>query len=159
VAGLVDPDRGTAPGRGGPISGRRDLLAALTSGRRRADPALRAQVAAMLAATRLAEQLGAPLADVLDRCAAGVAAAGRAESARRVALAGPTSTARLLSALPIVGVLLGLALGADPVGALLDGGFGTGGGLVGLGLLALGHRWTSALVAAARSAGAGATTP
>ena len=131
------------------------LRLASQAGSRNRDPeSLRAQVAALHAAIRLAEHLGAPLADVLDRCASGVAAAGRAESARRVALAGPTSTARLLSALPLLGVLLGTALGADPLAALLDGGLGTGAGLAGLGLLVLGHRWTALLVRAARTAGA-----
>jgi tight adherence protein B len=116
--------------------------------------ALDAELVAVRVSTGLADALGAPLAAVLDRCALGVAAAGRAEAARRVALAGPASTARLLSALPVVGVLVGTALGADPVPVLLDGGPGTGAGLAALGLLALGHRWTSILVAAARAAGA-----
>lgn len=120
----------------------------------RATPrALAAELVAVQAATVLADRLGAPLAGVLDRCAAGVAAAGRAESARRVALAGPASTARLLSALPVVGVGVGTALGADPIQALLHGGPGRAAGLAGLGLLVLGHRWTSMLVAAARQAG------
>ena len=122
-------------------------------GPRRRSTALAAQVAAMRAATRLADRVGAPLADVLDRCADGVAAAGRAEFARRVALAGPASTARLLSGLPVVGLALGAAFGADPMSALLDGGIGTGAALGGLGLLALGHRWTAVLVAQARDAG------
>jgi tight adherence protein B len=114
---------------------------------------LAGQLAAVRAAVGLAERLGAPLADVLDRCALGVAAAGRAESARRVALAGPASTARLLSALPVLGVLVGTALGADPLESLLDGGPGTAAAMAGLGLLVLGHRWTSVLVATARRAG------
>ena len=122
-------------------------------GPRRRSAALAAQVAAMRAATRLADRVGAPLADVLERCADGVAAAGRAESARRVALAGPASTARLLSGLPVVGLALGAALGADPMSAVLDGGIGTGAALGGLVLLALGHRWTAVLVAQARDAG------
>lgn len=158
AATAVDAPTGPAP-QADP-RGASDVVAAAllrlepTARRHRGGPGLRAQVAAMGAATRLAEQLGVPLADVLDRCASGVAAAGRAETARRVALAGPTSTARLLSALPLLGVLLGVALGADPVAALLDGGVGTAAGLAGIGLLVLGHRWVSLLVARARAAGA-----
>ena len=158
AATAVDAPTGPAP-RADPRDPSDTVAAALrllepTARRHGCSPGLRAQVAAMGAATRLAEQLGVPLADVLDRCASGVAAAGRAETARRVALAGPTSTARLLSALPLLGVLLGVALGADPVAALLDGGVGTAAGLAGLGLLVLGHRWVSLLVVGARAAGA-----
>lgn len=127
--------------------------------RRASRDGLSAELAAVTAALRLAERLGSPLADVLDRCAAGVVAAGRAESARRVALAGPTSTARLLSGLPPVGLLLGVVLGADPVAALTDGGLGTAAGAAGLGLLLLGRRWTSLLVSQARAAGTADTAP
>jgi tight adherence protein B len=147
----------------GPIRDRVDLDAAFdrwstaaTPGRwrgrgPRADE-IAAQLLALRTATRLADHLGAPLADVLDRCSVGVVAAGQAEAARRVALAGPTSTARLLTALPLVGLLLGVALGVDPGSALLDGGLGSAAGLAGLALLVVGHRWTSRLVEAARGA-------
>lgn len=109
-----------------------------------------AEVAAVRAATLLADHAGAPLADVLDRCAVGVAEAGRAEAARRVALAGPASTARLLGWLPLAGLMLGWVVGADPLAALVDGGIGSAAGLTGIGLMALGRRWTAALVASAR---------
>lgn len=166
-AGLAD---GVA--RSGPLGGSGDLgdavgaalLAATAPGWSRVRPrarsggratdGLRAEIAAVTAAVRLAERLGSPLADVLDRCAAGVVAAGRAESARRVALAGPASTARLLGGLPPVGLLLGVVLGADPVAALTDGGLGTAAGAAGLALLLLGRRWSSLLFARAKAAGA-----
>jgi tight adherence protein B len=119
----------------------------------RAGVGVRAQVAAVGAACRLADTLGAPLADVLDGCAEGVAEAARAEAARRVALAGPTSTARVLLWLPVLGLALGWTLGADPVAVLLDGGAGSAAGLAGLGLLVLGGRWSAALVAVARAGG------
>ncbi len=108
------------------------------------------QLVAVRAATRLARRSGAPLADVLERCAVGIAEAGRAESARRIALAGPASTARLLGWLPVGGLLLGWGMGADPLATLLDGGAGTAAALAGLGLVLLGRRWTAALVASAR---------
>jgi tight adherence protein B len=116
----------------------------------RPDPAVHAQIAAVAASCRLADSLGAPLADVLDRCADGVAEAARAEAARRVALAGPASTARVLAWLPVAGLALGWALGAGPIAVLLDGGAGSAAGLAGLGLLAAGRRWTAVLLAAAR---------
>lgn len=123
------------------------------------DPRVRAQLAAAAAACRLADRLGAPLADVLERCAGGIAEVARAEESLRVALAGPASTARLLGWLPVTGVLLGWALGADPVEALLDGGAGTAAGLAGLGLLLLGRRWSAALVAVARRGDPGEAEP
>lgn len=115
-----------------------------------ADPQVAGQVAAARAAGRLARRTGAPLADVLEACAAGLAEAAQADAARRIALAGPASTARLLGWLPVAGLGLGAALGADPLAVLLDGGSGTAAGLAGIALLVLGRQWTAVLVARAR---------
>lgn len=106
--------------------------------------------AGALAATRLAAELGAPLADVLDGCSAGILAAEEAEAARSLALAGPVATARLLAAMPAVGLALGLFMGADPIGQLLGGGIGTLAGMAGIALAGAGARWTAALVRRAR---------
>ncbi|QOR71349.1 hypothetical protein IM660_03345 [Ruania alkalisoli] len=110
-------------------------------------------VAGAVAAVRMAERLGAPLADVLESCAHGVAEAEEAAANRRTALAAPRATARLLAWLPLAGVLLGLILGVDPTGVFLDGSWGTVSMALGLALMAAGHRWTGALVAAAERAG------
>lgn len=110
-------------------------------------------VAGAVAAVRLAERLGAPLADVLESCAQGVAEAEEAAVNRRTALAAPRATARLLGWLPLTGVLLGVVLGVDPVGVLLDGSWGTVSLVLGLALMVAGHRWTGVLVAAAERAG------
>lgn len=67
-----------------------------------------------VAACRLTAVLGAPLAEVLEAVAGGVAESGHAESSRRTALSGPRSTARMLAALPPVGLLLGAAVGPGP---------------------------------------------
>ncbi|WP_418606655.1 hypothetical protein [Georgenia sp. SUBG003] len=80
-----------------------------------------------IAACRLTHELGAPLAEVLQRCAEGLTEAGHARAARAVALAGPRATARLLGWLPLLGLVLGAGIGADPVGVLCrtdDGGRG-----------------------------------
>ena len=114
-----------------------------------ADPAAAAAAQTVVAACRLTHSLGAPLAEVLDRCATTVTEAEEARDARRVALAGPRSTARILAGLPLLGLLLGAGLGADPLAAATDGGWGTASVLLGLVLLVLGWRWTRALVAAA----------
>ncbi|MFC4553715.1 type II secretion system F family protein [Georgenia faecalis] len=109
----------------------------------------RAAVAAVVVACRLSHELGAPLADVLDRCAHGITEATAAAGARRVALAGPASTARILGWLPVVGLLLGSSLGADPLTTLRDGAWGSACLVAGGALLLVGRRWTAALVAAA----------
>ena len=95
---------------------------------------------------RLAERTGCSLLGPVQR----LHEAHRGEAAVRrelaAQLAGPRATARLLAGLPVVGVVLGAGLGADPVGFLLGTPAGAaclavGGALVGLGLL-----WTRALV-------------
>ncbi|MFF1530683.1 type II secretion system F family protein [Cellulomonas sp. NPDC058312] len=115
--------------------------------------ALERQVAGVLAATRLAVVLGAPLAQVLDAAARTLAQDAEVEAGIRAALAGPRQTTRLLTGLPLVGVALGSVLGADVLGVLLDGGAGTAAGLLGLVLVVAGRRWVAVMTAAARRAG------
>lgn len=116
---------------------------------------LRRRVAGVLAAGRLAARLGAPTAAVLEECARALAADADAETAVRSALAGPRQTTSLLTWLPVLGVVLGTLLGADPLGVLLGGGAGTAAGVGGLVLTLVGRRWTGRMVAGARSAGSG----
>ena len=101
----------------------------------------------------VAEQAGAPVADVLDRFAAAARADAAAAADRDAALAGPRATATVLSWLPLGGLGLGLLIGADPVGTL----FGTEAGraclIAGVGLWLLGHWWTRTLVRRAERAG------
>ncbi|MPV38728.1 type II secretion protein F [Georgenia subflava] len=106
-----------------------------------------------LAACRLTHELGAPLAQVLERCAHGLTEAGNARAARSVALAGPRSTARLLGWLPLLGLVLGAAVGADPVAVLLGGGLGSVCLVGGVALMVLGRRWVATLERAATAAG------
>ncbi|WP_205693054.1 hypothetical protein [Cellulomonas sp. IC4_254] len=122
-----------------------------------ADP-VRRRVAGVLAAGRLAAELGAPTAGVLEECARALAADADAETAVRSALAGPRQTTTLLTWLPVLGVALGTLLGADPLGTLLGGGGGTAAGIGGLVLTLLGRRWTRRMVADARTAGSGLAT-
>lgn len=110
--------------------------------------------AAVVAGARLAARTGAPLAEVLERVGASLAAEETVEGQRRAALAGPQATVRVLAWLPVVGVALGWSLGADPVGVLLDGGMGTVLLLCAGVLTWLGRRWSGRLVRAARAAGA-----
>lgn len=160
-----------APAGGVPSSA--DVVAAVTGGSpsvgRARLPALRRpghhdlvlgrRVHAVIAATRLAVEVGAPLAPVLDGCALSLAADADAETALRAALAGPRQTTTLLTALPLLGVALGTLLGADPLGVLLGGGLGTTAGATGLVLTFAGRAWVGRMVTAARDQGTGAGQP
>lgn len=135
-----------APGRG--RGSRRGLPLPDPAAARRARAA-RAAAPGAVAACRLTAELGAPLAGILETVADGVAEAGHADSSRRTALSGPRATARLLACLPLLGLLLGQAVGAHPSEVLLDGGWGSALGLLGIGLMALGQLLTVRLVRAA----------
>lgn len=97
----------------------------------------------------IAETSGCPLADLLTRFAAQLEAEEDSEAARQTALAGPKATVRLLSWLPVFGLGLGVALGVDPVGILLNNFLGVATFAVGLLLTAAGRVWSSRLVASA----------
>ncbi|HLS48853.1 MAG TPA: hypothetical protein VK024_02565 [Actinomycetaceae bacterium] len=124
-------------------------LAGLDVGR---DPAggQRAALAATIAACRLTHEVGAPLADVLDRCAAGITEAADARDARRIALAGPRATARVLTWLPVAGAGLGIVIGADPLAVFLDASWGSAALCGGLALMVAGRRWATLLLRAAQ---------
>lgn len=109
----------TAPG---PLQ---DLARAVGAG---ADPARAAgtltgspEIAALSAALEVCERTGAPLGPVLLTLADGLRDVADAALARRSAFAGPLATARILLALPLAGIGLGLLLGADPLGLLMHG--------------------------------------
>ena len=98
----------------------------------------------LLAAWRLAEQSGAPLAPALDRFAHAIRSLARLSERREVLLSGPRSTIRLVSLLPVAAMLLGALLGFDPLRALA-GAAGIAATAVGCLLLVLGVRWAQAL--------------
>jgi len=98
-----------------------------------------------------ANEAGAPLAATLREVAASFRAIGESERDIRVALAGPRATARMVVALPFVGVLFGLAMGFDIIGVLFASAPGLGCLAVGSLLLFAGARWNRALVMRATS--------
>ncbi|YCK82809.1 hypothetical protein M1D89_06140 [Arthrobacter sp. D3-18] len=97
----------------------------------------------------IAETSGCPLADLLTRFAAQLEAEEDSEAARQTALAGPKATVRLLSWLPVFGLGLGMALGVDPLGILLNNFLGVATFAAGLLLTVAGRVWSSRLVASA----------
>jgi tight adherence protein B len=98
------------------------------------------------AAWRVATEVGAPLAEGLRAVATALRDADECRDEVRVALAEPASTARLMSWLPLVAVVLGIALGFDTIGILVATPVGLACLLAGVLLMAAAHRWTRRLV-------------
>lgn len=89
---------------------------------------------------------GCPLREAIEIAVAGLQAEEELAAARDVAVAGPRLTSWVLAALPLAGIGLGVMLGADPIGAMTDGGVGTiAAGLAGL-LVLIGVRWSRRMI-------------
>ncbi|WP_432541827.1 hypothetical protein [Kineococcus sp. SYSU DK002] len=101
------------------------------------------------AVRRLVADTGAPAAQALEACAAGLRADAAARAALRTALAGARVSARTVSALPLLGLLLGAALGAPPWQTLTGSTAGRVCAVTGALLLVAGHWWSGRLVTAA----------
>lgn len=102
--------------------------------------------ATVAAAWSIAATVGAPLGDVLRAIAAALEGAGDIRDEVAVALAEPAGTARLMLWLPLVGLLLGSALGFDTITVLLTRPPGWVCLAAGSGLLLAARAWTRALV-------------
>jgi tight adherence protein B len=109
-------------------------------------------LADLAAAWQVTEVTGAGLAGPASRLAETARATEAVRRELDAQLAGPRATAHLLSLLPVAGVVLGAALGADPLAFLLGPGPGRVTLLVGTVLISAGAGWTEAIVrrAAAR---------
>lgn len=112
-----------------------------------------ADARAVVSGCRLAHQLGAPLAPVLEGI--GVLLDEQAEQAaeRAATAAGPRSSIRVMTWLPAGCLVAGTAMGADPVGVVVAGGPGRVALAAGALLLWSGHRWSRALIRSAEQAG------
>jgi tight adherence protein B len=102
------------------------------------------------AAWRLGERTGAPLADLIERVEADARAGGRARAAASAQAAGARATAWLLGALPVGGLALGYAIGADPLHILLRTPLGAACALAALALQFAGLMWAERLGAEPR---------
>lgn len=104
----------------------------------------------LAAAWDVASRAGAPLAPCLRRYAGSLRDLAQTQRDARVALAAPIATARMVVALPVVGVLFAMALGFNTLATL----FGTPVGwvclVVGCGLILIAMRWNTRMVTAAR---------
>lgn len=94
----------------------------------------------MSAVWTVSERSGAPAADMILRYATAQRSALDADRERRIAMAGPRATVRVLSWLPLIGVGLGLLIGVQPVELFsgLPGRLSIGGGV---GLYIVGRWW------------------
>lgn len=104
--------------------------------------------AGMSAVWTVSERSGAPAADMILRYARAQRSALDADRERRIAMAGPRATVRVLSWLPLIGVGLGLLIGVQPVELFsgLPGRVSIGGGL---GLYLVGRWWMRRMMARA----------
>jgi tight adherence protein B len=106
----------------------------------------------LAACWRVAVDQGAGLAAGLDRLEGALRAERDQRADLRAQLAGARSTAVMLAGLPVLGLALGTALGADPLRVLLHTGAGLGCLLVGGLLEALGMWWAIRIVRGAEAA-------
>ena len=95
---------------------------------------------------QVAMDSGAGLAGGIERTAAALRAAERQREELKAQLAGVRSTAALLAVLPVLGVVLGTVMGADPLGVLLHTPAGLGCLFLGAALEGAGLAWTARIV-------------
>ncbi|MFJ8161662.1 type II secretion system F family protein [Streptomyces sp. NPDC096136] len=103
-------------------------------------------LAGMAACWRVSVDCGAGLAAGLDRLEGALRAERDRKESLRAQLAGARSTAVVLALLPLVGLLMGTALGADPLRVLLHSPVGWGCLAAGGVLEALGLLWCRRIV-------------
>ncbi|MHA5050313.1 type II secretion system F family protein [Streptomyces sp. SD15] len=106
----------------------------------------------LAACWRVAVDRGAGLAAGLDRLEGALRAERDQRADMRAQLAGSQSTAVMLAGLPVLGLLIGTALGADPLHVLLHTGAGLGCLLVGGVLEGVGLWWALRIVRGAEAA-------
>ncbi|MEQ4303789.1 hypothetical protein ABNF97_20815 [Plantactinospora sp. B6F1] len=107
------------------------------------------------AAVRLAEQTGAPLADLLERIEADARAMDRGLAAAEAQAAGARATAWLLAGLPAGGIALGYGIGVDPMAILLHTPIGAACAVGAIVLQLAGLAWASRLSGAGHTDRAG----
>jgi tight adherence protein B len=125
-----------------------DIVAALTTAAQRPGAEGLRLVAA---GWQVSARSGAGLAAVLDRIAASLRADEEAHAEVVAALGPPRATAKLLASLPLVGLVLGTAMGVDPLGFLLTTGVGIACLLAGVALAITGLWWVQRLADAVES--------
>ena len=98
---------------------------------------------------RLSQASGCALADVVAAVESDLARSGQQRAELRAAAAGHRATVALLAGLPILGLVMGSGIGADPLHVLTGTPLGTALLLGGVGLELLGLAWSRRITAAA----------
>lgn len=110
------------------------------------DLALATPLARLARAWALADRYGVALADLLTDVRRDLDHRARFAGQVRAAMSGPQATASVLAALPVLGVLLGDAIGAAPLHVLTSTSAGQTLLVVGVALLCAGLRWSDWLI-------------
>lgn len=97
----------------------------------------------------LATKLGGPVVVALGRVAEVFDRQQRNLSEVQLAFAGPQSTAKLVTWLPVIALFLAQAVGMNPARAIISSPVGLVSVFLGAGLLFIGHRWSKRLLAKA----------
>lgn len=111
-----------------------------------ATPALQRPLAQLAAAWTLAQDQGIPLAEVLDAVRRDLDHRVRAGRRLQAALAGPRATAAVLAVLPVLGLVLGQTVGAQPWRVLTGTAAGQALLLAGTALSCAGLAWSARLI-------------
>lgn len=122
-----------------------DIASAVRRSAMRA-PALADPLGRLAAAWQLAEQHGIGLADVLDAVRRDLDYRVRAARSLTAVLAGPRATSLVLAVLPLLGLLLGQAVGAAPLRVLTGSAAGQVLLVTGSALVCIGVTWSARLV-------------
>ena len=95
---------------------------------------------------QLAAEHGLAMSDLMRAAHRDIVDRQRFADRMRASLAGARATAAILAALPVVGVLLGQLIGAQPLRFLLGGGAGGALLVIGVGLICAGLVWADRIV-------------
>ena len=99
----------------------------------------------------VAETYGVPLAGLLESVQATMDRQLQHDKQTVAQLQGPITTAGILTALPVIGIIMGAAIGADSVTYLLGGGTGGIVLVAGTGCIAAGVLWSARIITGAMS--------
>lgn len=91
---------------------------------------------------RLSSLHGVALAGLVEQAQSQLDAARRHAQSTESSLQGPQATALILACLPLAGIAMGGAMGADSLGLLLGGGLGGLLLVIGVGLACGGFAWS-----------------
>lgn len=97
----------------------------------------------------LSAKLGGPILLALNRIADVFDRQQRNQRELQLAFSGPQATAKLVMWLPVLALLLGQAVGMNPIGAIFHSLLGALSVSLGLGLMVAGRQWTRRLLARA----------